>query len=101
MRKFIAVLFMLLMVNIPVTQAQISSTDISIGGLIIGNNKAIVERYWGKPTKSNMGIEYHSTYYYGDSVVITFDYRGLSYIRVSENNGWKTHKGLKVRQNIS
>ena len=83
--------------------AAMPQNEMYLGGLTYGTSTAKFIRMYGSPSRTEGGVEYMYTCYYGESVSINYDaYKNAIFsIKVTDNNGWHTPKGLAVGMPIS
>ena len=83
--------------------AEMPRNEMYLGGLTFGSSTAQMLRMYGAPNKTEGGVEYMYDGYYGDGVRISYDayINKIFQITVTENNGWKTPKGLAVGMTVS
>lgn len=103
MKTFIAIIlsvFVILGNNF--CSAAMSQKEMYLGGVTFGSSTPQLFRMYGFPNKTEGGVEQLYTCYYGDGVEISYNaYNNKIFqIIVTENNGWKTPKGLAVGMTI-
>ena len=78
--------------------AEISKSELCLGGVTSQSLRNDVMRMYGKPTWESQG---GSEWCYGNSVSIVFDEEMVSSVTVTANNGWATPAGLTVGMNAN
>lgn len=82
--------------------AAMSRNEMYIGGLTFGSSTVQFLKMYGNPTVTEGGVEHLFSCKYGDSVEISYnaEINKIFKITVTDNNGWKTPKGLAVGMTI-
>lgn len=104
MNKFLTAIILsaFLLVGNSFCSASMPRNEMYLGGLTFGSSTVQFLKMYGKPTKTEGGIEHMYDCHYGDSVSIGYNaYTNKIFeIIVTENNGWNTPKGLAVGMTI-
>ncbi len=82
--------------------AAMPRNEMYLGGLSYGSSTAQFLRMYGKPARTEGGVEHMYTCYYGNSAQIGYaaDINKIFSITITDNNGWNTPRGLAVGMTI-
>lgn len=106
MKKKVAVLAMCLMTFVGSTcLAQISRSDVAVGGLTPSCSMDYVRGIYGEPDRSTNNLPSKMplyTYYYGDSLeIVSLGGNRATIIKTTANNGLETPAGIHVGMDAS
>ena len=104
MKKFLTAIILsaFLIVGNNFCSAAMPRNEMYLGGLTFGSTTAQMLRMYGSPTKTEGGIEHLYDCTYGKSVKISYDaeLNKIFKIKILDDNGWKTPRGLAVGMTI-
>lgn len=104
MKKFLTAIILsaFLLVGNNFCNAAMPRNEMYIGGLTFGSSTVQFLKMYGSPTVTEGGIEHLFSCKYGESVEISYnaEINKIFKITVTDNNGWKTPKGLAVGMTI-
>lgn len=104
LKKFFVAMFLTVFafVGNSICSAKMPKSAMYLGGFTVGSSYFDMVRMYGEPIKTG-GAENNISAKYGSGVLIGYNnYNNkIQSITVTENNGWKTPRGLAVGSNIS